>query len=408
MASLMDRRHERTTGGVRFALLLGVLTGVACGDPGPLPEAGPVPEPAVVRDLTPIPDTQWVRLVTSLSEPGGYFDTDNLISNETSYLHVLGPMRRLGVRGGAYVGVGPDQNFSYIAVQRPALAFMVDIRRDNLLHHLLLKALFHESDTRMEYLALLFGRDVPPAPAGRDGWTEEGVRALLDALEGGGGGGPDGPAAARARERVLTRVRTFGLPLSDEDLATVARFHEAFIRLGPALRFTSYGRPPSPWYPTYGQLLAETDLEGRAGSYMATREDFLFLKRLQEANRVVPVVGDLAGPDALRAVGEESRRRGLVVRAFYASNVEYYLVRGRTFDRFAANLASLPVDRWSVLIRSVFPSGARHPDAVPGYYSTQTLVRLEDVQAVLAGDGYAGYRDLVTRDRIPLRTDESG
>jgi hypothetical protein len=117
---------------------------------------------------------------------------------------------------------------------------------------------------------------------------------------------------------------------------------------------------------------------------------------------VIPVVGDLAGPSALRAIGAEVEARGLTVRALYTSNVEYYLMRAGTFAGFSSSLASLPVDRWGVLIRSVFPNAARHPDAVPGYYSTQTLVRLEDVRAVLAKGGYAGYRDLVTRDAVPL------
>ena len=80
--------------------------------------------------------------MAQLSERGGYFDTDNLISNEKSYLHVIPALRDGGVTGGAYIGVGPDQNFSYIAQVRPAIAFIVDIRRDNLLLHLLFKALF--------------------------------------------------------------------------------------------------------------------------------------------------------------------------------------------------------------------------------------------------------------------------
>ena len=50
--------------------------------------------------------------VAQLSEPGGYFDTDNLISNERSYLHVVPALRAAGLAGGAYIGVGPDQNFS--------------------------------------------------------------------------------------------------------------------------------------------------------------------------------------------------------------------------------------------------------------------------------------------------------
>src|SRR3954451_3361013 len=81
-------------------------------------------------------------LVEQLSEEGGEFDTDNLISNERSYLEVMPALKAAGVSGGAYIGVGPDQNFSYIAQLRPSIAFIIDIRRDNLLLHLLFKSLF--------------------------------------------------------------------------------------------------------------------------------------------------------------------------------------------------------------------------------------------------------------------------
>src|SRR4029453_11078338 len=94
----------------------------------------------------------FARQVRELSEPGGTFDTDNLISNERSYLHVLPALKQGRVNGGAYIGVGPDQNFSYIAAIRPSIAFIFDVRRDNLLLHLLFKALFQLSDTRAEYL----------------------------------------------------------------------------------------------------------------------------------------------------------------------------------------------------------------------------------------------------------------
>ena len=108
-----------------------------------------------------VAQTGFAGLIERLSEPGGYFDTDNLISNETSYLHVMGKLREMGVTGGAYLGVGPSQNFSYMARIRPNIAFLVDIRRDNLLQHLLYKALFELSDSRIEYLAMLFGRRRP-------------------------------------------------------------------------------------------------------------------------------------------------------------------------------------------------------------------------------------------------------
>ncbi len=119
--------------------------------------------------------TSFGGLIAGLSEPNGYFDTDNLISNEQSYLTVLPDIDRAGLRGGAYIGVGPDQNFSYIAAARPAVAFIIDVRRDNLLLHLLFKALFSLARTRVEYLALLCGR---PAPANIEAWRSKRIDAL--------------------------------------------------------------------------------------------------------------------------------------------------------------------------------------------------------------------------------------
>src|SRR3984893_1054555 len=119
--------------------------------------------------------------IAELSEPGGYFDTDNLISNEKSYLHVIPALRQGAVTGGAYIGVGPDQNFSYIARIRPAIAFIVDIRRDNLLLHLLFKALFAASRNRVEYLSLLTGR---PVPDHIDSWRGSNIDQIVAYIDG--------------------------------------------------------------------------------------------------------------------------------------------------------------------------------------------------------------------------------
>src|SRR5437868_1817447 len=106
----------------------------------------------------PLTDSAFAQLSARLSEAPGFFDTDNLISNEDSYLHVIGTLKRVGVTGGAYIGVGPDQNFSYIAAVRPRVAFIIDIRRDNLLEQLLFKSIFSLSRNRLEYLCFLFGK----------------------------------------------------------------------------------------------------------------------------------------------------------------------------------------------------------------------------------------------------------
>lgn len=92
-----------------------------------------------------IPAAEFSRIIKSFSEEDGYFFSDNLISNEDGYLSVINKLRELRVSGGAYIGVGPEQNFTYIAKLRPAIAFLIDIRRKAMLQHLMHKALFRSS-----------------------------------------------------------------------------------------------------------------------------------------------------------------------------------------------------------------------------------------------------------------------
>jgi hypothetical protein len=335
------------------------------------------------------------RLVESLSEPGGYFDTDNLISNERSYLHVLGALERLGVRGGAYIGVGPDQNFSYIARIRPSIAFIIDIRRDNMLQHLMFKALFARSRNRAEYLALLLGRPVPASVAR---WADRPVDSLVAYV--------DATPATRtsrsaARAAVLAEVRRSGVALSAADLETIGRFHTAFIDAGLGLRFTSFGRAARPYYPTLRQLILERDLDGHAASFLARETDFQFVKELQRRDLIVPVVGDLAGEHALAAIGRLVRQRGERVSALYASNVEDYLLRDGSFARYARTVAALPRDGRSVIIRSFFGGRFRdaHPDAVAGFGSTQLLQTMEAFATNASAGRYDSYWDLARESR---------
>lgn len=365
---------------------------VACeGQPGD-PAAGERTEVAVS-----VADSSFAVLVERLSERGGYFDTDNLISNETSYLHANGRLREAGVRGGAYIGVGPDQNFSYIAEIRPSIAYIIDIRRDNLLQHLLFKALFSLAGNRVEYLALLVGRRVPED---LDAWDVRDIEQLVAYID-------SQPVNANALEalhrRVEQEVDSYGVPLSRSDHETIRRFHSIFISNGLSLRFTSHGRAPLPEYPTYRRLLVETDLDGRQASYLADEEDYQFVKSLQERNLIIPVVGDLAGPHAMRAIAGHARELGLNISAFYTSNVEFYLFDGHSFDAFARNSVNLPRDEKSVIIRSYFSRRVRHPEAVPGYVSTQLVQALDDFAADQANGGYRSYYDLVLRQVLSPR-----
>ena len=59
------------------------------------------------------------------------------------------------------MGVGPEQNFTYIAALKPAMAFIVDVRRGNLQMHLMYKALFEMSADRPDFVSRLFSRKRP-------------------------------------------------------------------------------------------------------------------------------------------------------------------------------------------------------------------------------------------------------
>ncbi|HEX9002834.1 MAG TPA: hypothetical protein VGB07_23200, partial [Blastocatellia bacterium] len=119
----------------------------------------------------------FAQLVARLSEKAGYFGSDNLVSNELTYQHVLGTLSKMNVTGGIYLGVGPDQNFTYMAQIKPKLAIMTDIRRDALLQHLMFKSVFMMSRSRIDYLANLFGR---PLPKDYKKWNDRPIRDLVD------------------------------------------------------------------------------------------------------------------------------------------------------------------------------------------------------------------------------------
>ena len=340
-----------------------------------------------------VPSTPFAETIRVLSEPGGYFDTDNLISNERSYLHVLDALARIGVTGGAYIGVGPDQNFSYIAQIRPRVAYLIDIRRDNMVMHLMFKAIFELAPSRVDFLSVLVGRVTPADQSGWSDWTIDELVIYFDSAS----ANPN--LAVRARAMVDSAVTSFGVELSEDDWRNLDRFHKTFMRDRLSLRFTSHGRSPRSYYPTYRDLLLERSMSGERANYLTSSARYRVVRDLQVADRVIPVVGDLSGEHALRAIGRDVKARGLTVSGFYASNVEFYLFGSSTCANFVRNVRTLPVREESMMIRSVFrnPYGGGHPLTVPGYASTQMLQSIEDLLRATDDGAIRSYWDLLER-----------
>jgi hypothetical protein len=299
-----------------------------------------------------IDDHEFWSMVSNFSETGGFFRSDNLVSNETTFQHVIPVLQRQLGSASAYLGVGPDQNFTYIVALKPRIAFIVDIRRQNMLLHLMYKALIEISPTRDEFLSRLFSRE-PPSE------LDPSVSAdtLFAAFEHAQG---DEQAFARNLHDVETWLQghhRFGL--SGGDLRSIEYVYRSFYSAGPDIRY-SFGRGPG-WapFPSYRDLMVESDGEGRHRSYLATEENYQVLRDLEMRNVIVPIVGDFAGPKALRDVAAYLRERGGTVTAFYTSNVEQYLFRGDEWQRFYSNVAALPLGDRSTFIRAYFNNAGR-------------------------------------------------
>ena len=376
------------TAGARWLLAAALLA--ACGGPRiievrtapPADTARTVSgKPAVPSTLVPppsaSPESTYGKTFLRLSEPAGYFPSENVVSNETSYLHVLDAIRREGVRGGAYIGVGPDQNFSYIAAIRPEVAFMFDIRRDAMIEHQLFKAVFAMSRNRLEYLCVLLAK---PIPANVAQWKDSSIAALVDYVD----RTPASVEFAKSSEiEIEDRARRFGIPLSDNDIGVLALYRAAFIRNGLDVQYSSLNGTMMSNMPAWRDLLLEVDRAGNQLNYLAADSLFQVVKRMQAENRIIPVTGNAGGPYALRRLGDEIRARNLVVSAIYMSNVEQYLFRDAIFPAFAENVKTLPRNEKSVMIRSLFGGGGRgggggwHPLSVIGYNSTQILQSMD-------------------------------
>ena len=291
-------------------------------------------------------DGEFWTLIDDVSEPNGSFRSDNLLSNELRFQYVMGALTTTAKPGRAYLGVGPEQNFTYIAALKPSIAFIVDIRRGNLDLHLLYKALFELADTRDEFVSLLFSKPRSPGlnakSTARDIFDAYAAVATSERLY--------TETMARVRDRLFTTHR---FELSDDDLRGIEYVFRAFFMFGADIQYSPFGLTGGTVQPTYAALMAATDERGQALGFLAAEDRFSFVKNLETRNLIVPIVGNFAGPKSIGGVGRYLKQRGAVVSAFYLSNVEEYLRRDGLWQDFCANVSALPVDATSTFIRSV-------------------------------------------------------
>jgi len=358
----------------RALLVLAALALVPAARMLPPPQPAPAVTSVLPKELTG--QDLW-KLSIELSEPDGFFRSDNLVSNELFMQQVIPELTRIAKAGGAYLGVGPEQNFTYIAAVRPAMAFIIDIRRGNLQLHLMYKAIFELSADRNDFVSRLFSMKRRP---GLD--RNSPIREIIAAYE-----APPLKSEELYKQN-LAAIRDFlskRLNLTADDLKGVERIYQDFYTRGLDIHYEitpgSFGA-----FPTYGELMTATDLTSVPRGFLASEENFNVVRELHRRNLLVPVVGNFAGPKAIRAVGKYLRSHDAVVSAFYVSNVEQYLLREGGIEQFCASAATLPLDETSTFVRSERGGfGPRGPGSTrgPGPFAGNFSSRLHNMQTDL-------------------------
>ena len=296
-------------------------------------------------------DAEFWELSERASEANGEFQSDNFMSNEQGYQVAIPKLIETAKAGRVYLGVGPEQNFPYIIALKPALAIIFDIRRGNLHEQLLYKALFEMSSDRIDFLSRLFSR---PKPEGVT--TSSSVLEIMTAFD----------KVAMSEELYKTNFKAVsellktrhGFALHNDDLEGIDYVYKiAFYAGGPQLTYNMAGRGSRGGgfgrggnTGSYAYIQSLTDGAGLNRGFLANETNWQFMKDMETKNLIVPVVGDFAGPKAIREVGKYLKEKGATVSAFYLSNVEQYLNRSGVEDTFLCNVATLPLDDSSTFI----------------------------------------------------------
>ena len=340
---------------------------------------GVAPRPSVAQLTRAMPasltDREFWDFFVTNSEDGGSFPSENFVSNEQTYQHVIPTLQKSVAPGSVYLGVGPEQNFTYIANLKPRMAVIFDIRRQNAMAHLMYKAIFELSPTRADFIGRLFSRTVPAFP------TTATPAELFEATS----RAPMVDSVFDANRKSIIEHLTVkhGFALSPEDIRSINRVYSAFFEAGPEINYGyragSTGSMFSQ-YITYARLQSLTNVTGTNMAFLASEENYQTLRALHMKNLIVPVVGNFSGDKAIRGVGAYLKEHGGKVGAFYLSNVEQYLFRQFSdAPRFYRNVEALPIDSTSMFIRSVpqngdiFGGGMRFIQSGGGNIATRDL-----------------------------------
>jgi len=248
-------------------------------------------------------------------EPGSAYDLDCFVTSEVGHNEVLSRCRR-AEPGGAYVGVGPCQNFTYIGALRPSTAIIVDARMDNLLEHLIFKLVFERAATPAAYLATLFAREITCEV----NTSSAGLLGAFDTAE--------APAelfeANRQWIRAELRDRWRCPPrFIDRALWIYAQFHRRGLSI-TSVSEQHLARLDD--IPDLRAVISSTAVSGHTYHFLTSQERYSYVRELQLHDQVIPVLGNITDAAAIATVNATLDRLGMLASTVYLSNMEEFLL----------------------------------------------------------------------------------
>jgi hypothetical protein len=242
--------------------------------------------------------------------------------------------------GGAYVGVGTDQNYIMAGFVKPSLVVIVDFDQAVV-------------DLHAVHGALVVA--APDAEAFLRSWSSEGQADALAIL--------DAAVVNPARRRTL---------------------HELYLTARPDVerRFRELRK-------RYAELGIRAWLEDP--------EQYDTVRELFERDRVVAIRGDFTRPGVLRDIATTLEQHGQIVRVLYLSNVEQYVAYRSAWKE---NMLALPLDERSLVLRTLPGRPAGFQYILQRGHDFQAWMRASKVWSVYRLRGLRRGEHLVASERF--------
>ncbi len=300
---------------------------LALSDPPPTPaDPAAMAEEVAAKFKDVVEDTD-INKIPACEKAGGSTticrDPNSYLTTNEPDLHLWEPF--VHNIGGAYVGVGADQNYSLVAAAKSQFAWLFDYDPMVVKLHIVLRAVILASPTAKDF---------------------------VDAFAPGN--------YAKTKDVVAN-----GTPAADKD---------------GALRLLQGSRELL--YTDYSKRLKTPDGPRKTYDWLTNAESYRYVRLLYQQGRILPLKGNLLTDKILPSIGKAAKAIAVPVRIFYTSNADD---QWKLTPQFRTNVLGLPFDDRSVWLRTVYPREKQRTKVLPWDYVVHAGL---DAQRKIKHDGW--------------------